>query len=170
MINKFQKKNIDNNFDLVWDNNIIEHNNNIKYIEKILDINVKSNLKLNLQYNHHFNYNLESDKSFENCFNHLSNNKYFNIFDENIGTNNFTFISKKHMEIFTNFNKDNDNNLQTTFKVYQEANAYNKPFLRFIKKKNINDDDINNLLYYLSNCSIVFKISNEKIHLKFQSL
>lgn len=106
-----------------------------------------------------FNYGLESDTSFDNA----TINKYDSLqflpmlFDKNLhhqNKNKFTCINKDCMEMF--------NGDYTTIKqknswaIQRNCDCLSKPFFRLVLKKNLGEQDINNLLYLLADCE--FKI------------
>ena len=102
-----------------------------------------------------FNYGLESDTSFDNA----TINKYDSLqflpmlFDKNLhhqNKNKFTCINKDCMEMF--------NGDYTTIKqknswaIQRNCDCLSKPFFRLVLKKNLGEQDINNLLYLLADC------------------
>lgn len=102
-----------------------------------------------------FNYDLESDISFNNALiNNNLNESLFYLFDKTLSNEHkedFTCINKDCMEKFNYYYKTIET--KNTWHINRKCDYISKPFLRFVLKKNLNDQDLNNLLYLLSDCS-----------------
>ena len=104
-----------------------------------------------LESNENFDYKLESDNSFSNSLQN-ENDNLSSLFDSSFSNkHNFNCVNKSCMEtydIFLNINNDN-----YTWTIPCSNKYLSKPFIRFILKKNLNENDIKNLLYLLADCS-----------------
>lgn len=109
-----------------------------------------------------FNYNLESDTSFDNA---SINNRYNDVdflrtlFDQNLNEDfggKFTCVNADCMEKFNyNFTTIKPKNSWT---VSRYCDFLSKPFFRLVLKKNLVEQDINNLLYLLADCGFQIEI------------
>lgn len=110
-----------------------------------------------------FNYGLEYDTSFDNASN--NHNKYNPmqilpmLFDQNLNDQNkdkFTCINEDCMEKFnTDFTTIKQKN---SWAITRQCDCLSKPFFRLVLKKNLGEQDINNLLYLLADCSFNIEI------------
>ena len=106
-----------------------------------------------------FNYDLESDTSFDNP-SHIKNKNSIEflsrLFDQTLHgdrIDKFTCINIDCMEKFNNYIGDSTIKHKTSWNINRSCDCISKPFFRFVLKKNLSEQDINNLLYLLADCS-----------------
>lgn len=110
-------------------------------------------------FNTSFDYNLESDTSFDNALinptNPINSREYLQrSFDKTLHEeckDQFTCVNKDHMEQYNDINISIKKKNSWTIK--RNCDCVSKPFFRFVLKKNLVEQDINNLLYLLADCS-----------------
>jgi hypothetical protein len=114
----------------------------------------------NGKHNESFNYSLETDDSFSNAVKDNKQNILKGLFDSqfmNYSNTKFTCISKDVMYMYDSDKRNKEIKSKNSWTLMRSCDCVNKPFFRFILKPNLSENDVEHLLYLLSDCS--FEVS-----------